>query len=96
MKIRIENGCTIITTGRKSGEVLNKTGIKGLTYYPEQGRYRLSLEYKHKKYSLPFCYSIEEAGAQRQEADKQIANGTFIEWFASLPKGKGGRKKREK
>ena len=83
--IKIENGKTIISTGVKSDETINKTGIKGLTYRKEYGHYTLALVYKGKKYHIGNYKTIEEGKAMRKKCDKYIEDGIFEQWVNDLP-----------
>lgn len=86
MKIRIENGITIISTGDATGGQKNKTGATGVTYYKDINRYRSELTYKYKKYLLGFFDNLEAAKQIREEAEAQRAAGNFLEWYATLEK----------
>lgn len=85
MTIRIEDGKTIISTGVHSGDTINKTGVKGLTYREESGHYTLAFVYKGKKYHIGNYKTIEEGKAMRKKCDKYIEDGTFEQWVNDLP-----------
>ena len=96
MKIRIENGVTIISTGDAIGGQKNKTGVTGVTYYEKGNKYRSELTYQHKKYLLGFFEKLEDAKAIRMEAEKQLEAGTFLEWHSKLERYKWQKQKRKK
>lgn len=87
MKIRIENGMTIISTGDPHGGQKNKYNQLGISlYYSSSGtvKYRAEITVSKRKYYLGLRDTLEEASALRQEADKQVESGTFAEWFRDL------------
>ena len=84
MKIRIEDGKTIISTGVKSGDPLNKTGVKGLTYKTSTGKYSLAHVHNGKKYHLGNYATLEDAKAIRKILDEHIEQGTFEQWFEAF------------
>lgn len=86
MKIRIENGMTIISTGDAVGGTKNKHKQAGVSQqYTSSGiKYRAEIIYKHHKYFLGSFDTSEEAAQRRTEAEKQIKAGTFLEWFDDL------------
>lgn len=92
MKIRIEDGKTIISTGVKSGDAKNKTGVKGLTYRDSLQCYTLALVYKGKKYHIGNYDTIEEGKAIRKKADSHIEDETFLQWLDDLRKARTERK----
>lgn len=84
MRIRIEDGKTIISTGVGNDAVRNKTGVKGLTRNEGLNCYCLQLVYKGKKYHIGNYDTIEEGKSMRELAEEMIANGTFIDWHKTL------------
>lgn len=84
MKIRIEDGKTIISTGIGNDVVRNKTGVRGLSWRESLNCYCLQLVYKGKKYHIGNYDTIEEGKAMRKLADEMIANGTFQDWLHDL------------
>lgn len=86
MKVRIENGVTIISTGDAKGGLKNKTGHVGITYYEKQDRYRAELSIKRTKYLLGFYKNLDDAVAMRKEAERQKEKGTFLEWYKTIEK----------
>lgn len=84
MKIRIEDGKTIISTGVGSDAVRNKTGVRGLTWNEGLNCYCLQLVHKGKKYHIGNYDTIAEGKAMREIADEMIANGTFPDWHKNL------------
>lgn len=86
MKIRIENGITIISTSDSIGGRKNKTGHAGVTYCKKQDRYRADIGYKSKQYLLGYYTYIDDAIAIRKEAEQQKANDTFLQWYNSSEK----------
>ena len=52
MKIRIEDGKTIISTGVGNDVVRNKTGVRGLSYRAELNCYTLAIVVDGKKYHI--------------------------------------------
>ena len=83
MKVRIENGITIISTGDSVGGMKNKNNSKGVTQHktPSGIKYRSEITYKHRKYCIAICDTAEEAAALWLEADNQRKAGTFPEWI---------------
>lgn len=96
MKVKIENGMTVIYTGDATGGLKNKTGCTGVTYYKKENRYRAELTIKRKKYLLGFFDNIEDARAIREEAERQRDAGTFLEWYGTLEKYHYQKQKKKK
>lgn len=95
MKIRIENGVTIISTadiicGRK-----NKTGYVGIIYCENKNKYIAYIGYKSKQYPLGYYSCIDDAIAIRREAEVQKANDTFLEWYNSSDKLSRNRRRKK-
>lgn len=87
MEVIIKNGVTIIKTGDANGGVKNKHEQSGVSmYYQPNGavKYRAEIQTMRKKHYLGIRDTVEEAVALRQEAEKQIANGTFDEWLTHI------------
>lgn len=86
MKIRIENGMTIISTGDAVGGTKNKNNQAGVSQqHTSSGiKYRAEIIYKHHKYFLGSFGTSEEAAQRRTEAEKQVKAGTYLEWYANL------------
>lgn len=86
MKIRIENGMTIISTGDAVGGTKNKHKQAGVSQqYTSSGiKYRAEIIYKHHKYFLGSFDTSEEAAQRRIEAEKQVKAGTYLEWYDNL------------
>lgn len=87
MEVIIKNGVTIIKTGDANGGVKNKHEQSGVSmYYQPNGvvKYRAEIQTMRKKHYLGIRDTVEEAVALRQEAEKQIANGTFAEWVKHI------------
>lgn len=92
MKIRIENGVTIISTGDATGGKKNKNGYTGVHYYAPSDCFRADINYKCKKYSLGFSKDIIELANLRKEAEQAIKDGTFEEWFETLKRSRTRKK----
>ena len=84
MKIRIEDGKTIISTGVGNDVVRNKTGVRGLSYRAELNCYTLAIVVDGKKYHIGNYDTIDEGKSIRKIADEMIANGTFNDWLHDL------------
>ena len=84
MKIRIEDGKTIISTGVGNDAVRNKTGVRGLSWRESLNCYVLAFTVDGKKYHIGNYDTIEEGKSMRELADEMIANGTFHDWHKSL------------
>ena len=67
----------------------NTTGINGVSKL-KSGKYRASIGYKNKVYSLIEDYNIEIARQARTEAEEAVKNGEFEKWIGEF---KNGRKK---
>lgn len=67
----------------------NTTGINGVSRL-KNGKYRASIGYKNKTYSLIEDYDIEIARKGRSAADEAVENGEFEKWIGEF---KHGRKK---
>lgn len=83
MEVIIKNGVTIIKTGDANGGVKNKYEQAGVSqqFFPNGViRYRAEIQVMRKKHYLGIRDTLEEAVALRQEAEEQIANGTFDKW----------------
>lgn len=86
MKIRIENGMTIISTGDAVGGKKNKTsGFQGVAYNPYHGMYRAEIYYKKQRYTLGMFEKVEDAVAIREQAKEHIKQGTFLDWQVAVP-----------
>lgn len=88
MKIKIEDGKTIISTGIGSDSVRNKTGVVGLSFRKDYGYYSLASVYEGKKYHIGNYDTIEEGKAMRKKADEHIKDGTFVEWVKQFKRTK--------
>jgi hypothetical protein len=84
MKIRIEDGKTIISTGVGNDAVRNKTGVRGLSYRESLNCYTLAIVVDGRKYHIGNYDTVEEGKAMRKIADEMIANGTFHDWHKNL------------
>lgn len=87
MEVIIKNGVTIIKTGDANGGVKNKYDQAGVSqqFFPDGVvRYRAEIQVMRKKHYLGIRDTLEEAVALRQEAEVQIANGTFDEWLTHI------------
>lgn len=91
MKIRIEDGKTIISTGVGADAVKNKTGVRGLSYRDELKCYTLAIVVNGRKYHIGNYDTIEEGKAMREIADEMIKNGTFHDWHHNLRMNKKDR-----
>lgn len=92
MKIRIENGITIISTGDKTGGKKNKNGYTGIHFDKRNQKYRAEINHKRKKYHLGYSLNIDELIEIRKEAEFHVKNGDFDSWYR-LRKGKWNEKK---
>lgn len=86
MKIRIENGTTIISTGDAKGGKKNKHGYAGINFDKRLKKYRAEINYKTKKYHLGYSLNIDYLIAVRKEAEFHVKNGDFETWY-NLRKG---------
>jgi hypothetical protein len=88
MEIIISNGQTIIKTGDKNGGVKNKWNRIGISQHQLKNElhFRAEIQVNRKKYFLHYYPTIEEAIAIREEAERQVENGTFEKWYAALRK----------
>ena len=84
MKIRIEDGKTIISTGVGNDVVRNKTGVRGLSYRESMNCYTLAIVVDGRKYHIGNYDTIEEGKAMRKLADEMIANDTFQDWLHDI------------
>jgi len=84
MRIRIEDGKTIISTGIGNDVVRNKTGVRGLSYRESLKCYTLAIVVDGKKYHIGNYDTIVEGKAMRKMADEMIANGTFHDWLHDI------------
>lgn len=91
MKIRIENGVTVISTGDAKGGKKNMHGHVGINYDKNLKKYRAEINYKRKKYHLGYSLDIDELIAIRKEAEAHVKDGTFIAWF-NFRKGSRNKK----
>lgn len=84
LKIRIENGVTIISTGlRKQPGIYEVNSTK---------KYKASIGFNNKYYHIGFSDDYEELVLLRREAEIHVRNGSFLEWF-ELRKGKKNGKR---
>lgn len=60
----------------------NTTGSNGVSKL-KNGKYRASIGYKNKVYSLVEDYDIEVARSARMDAEEAVKNGNFDEWIAN-------------
>lgn len=84
MRIRIEDGKTIISTGIGNDVVRNKTGVRGLSYRESLKCYTLAIVVDGKKYHIGNYDTIDEGKAMRKMADEMIENGTFHDWLHDI------------
>lgn len=92
----IENGVTIISTGKSGGEIINKTGVRGITIYKGMGsdnrnKYRSEIQVGKRKYAVGFFDTMEEAVKARDIAEEKRQDGTLIEWLKEKPHGNSSR-----
>ena len=88
MNIRIENGITIISTGKRTGERVNKHGQHGVSMEVIKGEtfYKAEMQVNNVKYYLGRYETVEEAIAIRKEADIHVMDGTIHEWIIEQKK----------
>ena len=84
MKIRIEDGKTIISTGVGGDAIRNKTGVRGLSYREDMNCYTLAITVDGKKYHIGNYDTIDEGKSMREIADEMLSNGTFDNWLHSV------------
>lgn len=94
MKIRIENGMTIISTGDAVGGTKNKNNQTGVSLHHSSSgiKYRAEIIHNHRKYFLGLFETSEEAAQRRIEAEKQVKAGTYLEWYANLHQEKKSKR----
>jgi len=92
LKIRIENGTTIISTGDATGGKKNKHGCTGIQFDKRSQKHRAEISYNKKKYHLGYSTDIDELIAIRKEAEFHVKNGEFEAWFR-LKKGRWNEKR---
>lgn len=61
----------------------NKTGINGVSKL-KNGKYRASIGYKNKVYSLIENFNINTVKTVRAEAERAVKEGNFEEWIVRL------------
>lgn len=61
----------------------NKTGINGVSKL-KNGKYRASIGYKNKVYSLIEDFNINTVKTVRAEAERAVKEGNFQEWIVRL------------
>jgi len=81
LKIRIENGTTIISTGDAKGGKKNKNGYTGIHFDNRSQKYRAEISYKRKKYHLGYSLNVDELIEIRKEAEFHAKNGDFADWY---------------
>lgn len=69
---------------------INKYGVPGLSYRKDGNKYSLRIGYNGIKYDFKVFEKVEDAALVRSEADKHIADGTFVEWFSEYTSNKRG------
>ena len=69
----------------------NKYGVMGLTYRNDPKKYILEIGYNGNRYKLGNYDEIAPAAIVRAEAEKHIADGTFIEWYEEFKQKKTGK-----
>ncbi len=92
LKIRIENGTTIISTGDAKGGKKNKHGYTGINFDKRLEKYRAEINYKRKKYHLGYSLNVDELIEIRKEAEFHVKNGDFEDWYR-LKKGMRNEKR---
>lgn len=68
----------------KQKSIRNKHHAKGIStrkYADGSLKYEVVIHVKKKKYYLGYSKELEDAIALRLEAEKQLKNGTFQEWY---------------
>lgn len=91
MKIKIEYGTTVISTGDAAGGNKNKNGHPGIHLDRRTGKYRAQIDYQRRRYHLGYSNNIEELIAIRQEADLHVEHGDFLDWIRQR-KARRGKK----
>ena len=75
----------------KKKSVRNKNGYKGI-FKTKNAKgspiYKAKIVIKNKAYQIGTRRTLEEAVAIREEAERQLANGTFYEWLLELRNAK--------
>lgn len=62
----------------------NTSGVSGVSYIKRTGKYRASIGYKNKMYSIGEYPTAEEAGEIRKKAVDEVKSGNFEEWLKDL------------
>lgn len=71
----------------KQKSIKNKHHVKGIStrkYADGSLKYEVVIHIKKKKYYLGYSKELEDAIALRKEAERQLENGTFIEWYEKM------------
>ena len=76
----IKKGVTIIQMPPQEKRINKKTGVLGT--WIADGKYKVEIHYKGKKYHLGTYEKIEDAKAIRETAEARKEDGTFQEWYA--------------
>lgn len=84
---RIENGVTILTTGRSGNKVTNQFGTPGVNYMKREKKYRVDIGIKKRKYFVGFFDSYDFALKVRKLAEIKRDEERLQEWLDSRPYG---------
>ena len=71
----------------KQRTIRNKHHTKGIStrkYADGSLKYEVVIHIEKKRYYLGFSKELEDAIALRLEAEKQLENGTFVEWYEEM------------
>ena len=91
MKIKIEYGTTVISTGDATGGIKNKNGHPGIHLDRSTGKYRAQIDYQRRRYHLGYSANIEDLIPIRQEADLHVKHGDFLDWIRQRKARNGKR-----
>lgn len=85
MKIRIENGVTIISTGYVQKQ-------QGIYEVNSSKKYKANIRFQNKNYHIGFSDDYEELVLLRREAEIHVRNGSFLEWLELRKVNKNGKR----
>jgi hypothetical protein len=81
INIASKTGTSILSIdGRHTLNKNSSTGVNGVSYNAQTGRYRAYIHFRRKQYNLGMYDNLNDAAAARKNAEKEIY-GNFLTWY---------------
>ena len=75
-------GCEETTKQKESS---NPDFVKGITFHGTLGKWTAGINTRGRTYHLGTFTTRDDAEARRKEAEERLADGSFVDWFYSIP-----------